>query len=74
MQSTFYFTAVSLCMFQVPSTPIIRSTYNYSYSHWYKTYISARLGSVIGKIRTKVLIHRAATSLQRGQLGHVGVR
>jgi len=40
-QSIFYFTARSLYMFRVPFAPIISSTWNCSYSHWYKSYISA---------------------------------
>jgi len=32
-----YFTAESLYMFRVPSTPIIRCTWNCNYSHWYKS-------------------------------------
>jgi len=39
-QSIFYFTARLLYMFQVPFTHIIRCTWNCSYSHWYKSYIS----------------------------------
>ena len=38
-ESVCYFTAKSLYMFQVPFTPIIRSTWNCSYSHWYKSYL-----------------------------------
>jgi len=39
-QSVFCFTARSLYIFRVPFTPIVRSTWNCSYSHWYKSYIS----------------------------------
>ena len=49
-QSVFYFTAISLYVFRVPCAPIIRSTQNCSYSHWYKPYISVTFDSVIGKI------------------------
>ena len=45
-----YYSASSLCMFRVSTTPIIRSTQNCNYS----------------------LRYCAGTSLQRGQLGHVG--
>jgi hypothetical protein len=52
MQPTFYFTAISLYMFRVPSTPIIRSTLNYSYSNWYKSYLRVATSQQRGQIRT----------------------
>ena len=50
MQSIFYSTAISLYMFRVPSTPIIRSTWNCSYSHRYKPYVCAATSLRRGQI------------------------
>ena len=56
VRSQFYFTARSLHMFRVLSTPIIRSSYNCNCRLRYSLYIVA------------------ANFIQRGQVGHVGLR
>ena len=55
MRSIFYFTATSLYMFRVPSAPIIRSTQNCNYSHWYKSYVRPATSLQRGQIRSRNL-------------------
>ena len=73
-----YYSATSLYMFRVSTTPIISSTQNCKYSLRYRASTSLRRGQAwLGHVGGRWMHKKyASTSLQRGEarLGHAGGR